>query len=230
MARPPKSMAEIERLSGLGPTDRRNTIRREGRYLTLETLAFLVRECLGDGDTELLEIVAAHLLQRARPIAESASQVLRPEDRKDVHSEANRRMFLSLQAATGENPTFWEERFGLAYKQRCIDAVRTKRTELQKATVSVQDVSEDSSRLDETDLSTEVTERIDRESLQQIITELPPREAAAATLRWIEHRKISGPDSVSEVMGISPSMVHRYLRSARERLKRIPRVRALLDL
>ena len=230
MPRPPKSMAEIERLSALGPTDRKDTIRQEGCHLTPETLAFLVRECLGDGDTELLETVAAHLLERSRPIAESVSRVLRPEDRKDVHSEASRRMFLSLQAATGEEPTFWEERFGQAYKQRCIDAVRTHRTKLRKATVSVHDVSEDTKRLDEIDVSTEVAERIDRETLQQIISELPPREAAAVTLRWIEGKNVSGSDSVSEVMEISPSMVHRHLRSARERLTKIPRVRALLGL
>lgn len=228
--RPPKSMAEIKRLSGLGPTDRRHLIRREGHRLTPETLAFLVRECLRDRDTELLEIVAADLLERSRPIAESVSRVLPPEDRKDVHSEVNRRMFLSLQSATSEAPTFWEERFGHVYKRRCIDAVRTHRTKLQKATVSVHDVAEDTRPLDEIDLSTEVAERIDRETLQQIISELPPREAAAVTLGWIEGKKISGSGSVSEVMGISPSMVHRHLRSARERLKTIPRVRALLDL
>ncbi len=230
VARPAKSMAEIERISGLEPTDRRNTIRREARHLTLETLAFLVRECLRVGDTELLETLGAHLLERSRPIAESASQVLRPEDRKDVHSEANRRMFLSLQSATGAEPTFWEERFGHAFKRCCIDAVRTHRTKLQKATVSIHDASEDATTPDETDLATETAARIDRETLRQIISELPPREAAAATLRWIEGKKISGSDSVSEVMGISPRMVHRHLRSAEERLKKIPRVRALLDL
>ena len=223
-------MAETERLSALGPTDRRDAVRMEGRHLTLETLAFLARESLRDGDTELLETVGARLLERSRPIAESASQVLRPEDRKDVHSEAIRHMFVSLQSATGETPTFWEERFGLAYKQSCIDAVRRRRTKLQKATVSIHGVSDDTSRLDQGNLSTEIAERIDRETLQQIISELPPPEAAAATLRWIERRKVSGSESVSEVMGISPSMVHRHLRSARERLKKIPRVRALLDL
>ena len=230
LARPPKSIAEIERLSALGPTDRRDTIRREGRHLTLETLAFLVRECLRDGDTELLETVAAHLLERSRPIAESVSRVLLPEDRKDVRAEANGRMFLSLQAATGEEPTFWEERFSLAYKHLCIDAVRTHRTKLEEATVSVHDAFEDTNQLDDTDLSTEVAERIDRETLQQMISELPPREAAAVTLGWFEGKKISGPGSVSEIMGVSPSMVHRYLRSARERLKKNPRIRALLDL
>ena len=230
VARPPKSIAEIERLSALGPTDRKDTIRREGRRLTLETLAFLVRECLRDGDTELLEIVAAHLLESSRAIAESVSQVLPPDDREDVHSEASRRMFVSLQSATSETPTFWEERFGHAYKRRCIDVVRAHRKKLERATVSVHDVPEDSSRLDEIDLSTEIAGRIDRDALQQIISELPPREAAAVTLRWIEDKKVSGPGSVSEIMGISPSMVHRHLRNARERLKKIERVRALLGL
>ena len=205
-------------------------VRREGRHLTLETPAFLVRKALGDRDPELTETAAAHLLVRSRPIAVSVSWALRPEDRKDVHSEGIRDMFVALQAATSEKPTFWEERFGRAYKQRCLDAIRRRRTKLPEATVSVHDVSEKTSRLDQGDLSAEIADRIDRETLQQIISELPPRQAAAATLRWIERRQISGPESVSEVMGISPAMVHRHLRNARERLKKIPRFRALLDL
>lgn len=230
MARPPKSMAEIERLSALGPTDRRTTIQREARHLTLETLAFLVREGLTADDPELTETAATHLLRRSRPIAESASKVLRAEDREDVHAAAIRDMFLSLQSATGGKLTFYEQRFGRAYKQRCIDAVRKRRRKLQQATVSVYDVPEDTGRRDQRDLSEEIAERIDRATLQQIISELPPRQAAAITLRWIDGRRISGPDSVSEIMGISRRMVHRHLRNAEERLKTLPRFRALLNL
>lgn len=196
----------------------------------LETLVWLVRKGLVDRDPELTETAAGHLLERSRPIAESASQVLRPEDRKDVHSEAFRHMLQSLQSATGEKPTFWEERFGRAYKQCCIDVVRRHRTKLHKATASIHDMPEDTNSPDEGDLAAEIAERIDLENLQRIISELPPLQAVAVTLAWIERRKISGPDSVSEIMGISPSMVHRHLRNAKRRLKKIPRFRALLDL
>ena len=195
----------------------------------LETLAWLVRKGLDDRDPELTETAARHLLKRSRPIAESVSQVLRPEDRKDVHSEAIRHMFQSLQAATGEEPTFWEERFGRAFKQSCIDAVRRQRKKLHKATESIHDMPEDANSPDDGDLAAEIAERIDLVSLQRIISQLPPLEAAAATLAWIERRKISGPDSVSEIMRISPSMVHRHLRSAKRRLTKNPRFRALLD-
>ena len=151
LARPAKSKVEIERLCTLNPTDRMIAVRREGRHLTLETLAFLVRKALGDRHPELTETAAAHLLERSRPIAESVSWALRLEDRKDVHSEGIRDMFVALQAATSEKPTFWEERFGRAYKQRCLDAIRRRRTKLPEATVSVHDVSEKTSRLDQGD-------------------------------------------------------------------------------
>lgn len=203
---------------------------KEECLLTLETLAWLVRKGIGDDDPDLMDTAARHLLTRSRPIAESASKVLRPEDRKDVHSDAIRHMFRSLQSATGEEPTFWEQRFGLTLKQSCIDAVRKHRKKLHKATDSIHDMPEDASSAEEGDLAAEVAERIDRETLQRIISELPPQEARAVNLAWIERRKISGPDSVSEIMDISPSMVHRHLRNARRRLKKIPRFRTLLDL
>ncbi len=196
----------------------------------LETLAWLVRKGLSDRDTELTETAAGHLLEGSRPIAISASQVLRPEDRKDVHSEAFRHMLQSLQSATGEELSFWEERFGHAYKHCCIDVVRKHRTKLHKATASIHDMPEDTNSPDEGDLAAEIAEAIDLENRQRIVSELPPQQAVAATLAWIERRKISGPDSVSEIMGISPSMVHRHLRNAKRRLKKIPQFRALLDL
>ena len=229
LARPPEFAAEIKRLSALNPTDLRNGVRREGSQLTLETLAHFVRIGGGGGDPELSDAAARHLLEGSRRIANSVLKVLRSTDREDARSEVIRDMLISLTKADGEGPTYWEQRFGHAYRQRCIDAVRRRRTGQEEATDSLEDAPEHHNRPDPTDLAAEVAIRIDRHQLKEIVAELSDEQARAVTLRWFKNLPVSGPGSVAEIMGISRQMVYRHLRNAYRVLKMNPRFRALLE-
>lgn len=229
LARPPESHAEIRRLSALDPTERRNVVRTEGSQLTLETLAHFVRIGGSGGDPELSDAAARHLLEGSRRIANSVLKVLPPADREDARAEVIRDMLMSLGNAAGEEPTFWEQRFGHAYKQRCIDAVRRRRTKMYMATVSLEDAPEHHNLPAPTALAKQVHISIDRHQLQAIIGELSDEQARAVTLRWYRDLPVSGPGSVAEIMGISRQMVYQHLRNAYRLLKMKPRFRALLE-
>ena len=138
-------------------------------------------------------------------------------------------MLISLRNADGEGPTYWEQRFGHAYKQRCIDAVRRRRTALEEATVSLEDAPEHHNRPNPTDLANEVAIGLDRRQLREIIGELSDEQARAVTLRWYKGLPVSGPGSVTEIMGISRQMVYRHLRHAYQQLNMNPRFQALLE-
>ena len=205
-------------------------VRREGSQLTLETLAHFVRIGGGGGDPELSDAAARHLLEGSRRIANSVLRVLPSADRDDARGEVIRDMLMSLRNAVGEEPTYWEQRFGRAYKQRCIDAVRRRRTARDKATRSLEDAPEHHNLPDPTELAERVAVRIDRHQLRAIIGELSDEQARAVTLRWSKDLPVSGPGSVAEIMGISREMVYRHLRNAYRLLKMKPRFRALLEL
>ena len=204
-------------------------MRRDGSRLSLESLAHFVRKGGRDGDPELADAAARHLLHGSRRIANSVLKVLPPADRDDARSEVILDMLRSLRNADGEEPTYWEQRFGHAYKQRCIDAVRRRRTLLKEATVSLEDAPDHHNHPDQTELADEVAIRIDRHQLGEIIGELSDEQARAVTLRWYKDLPVSGPGSVAEIMGISRQMVYRHLRNAYRLLEMNPRFRALLE-
>ena len=205
-----------------------SAVRRDGSRLTLETLAHFVRMGGRDGDPELSDAAARHLIHGSRRIANSVLMVLPPADREDARGEVMLDMLMSLRNADGEEPTYWEQRFGRAYKQRCIDAVRRRRTELEKTTVSLEDAPEHHNQPDPTEVADEVAITIDRHQLREIVGELSDEQARAVTLRWYKDLPVSGAGSVAEIMGVSREMVSRHLRNAYRLLKMNPRFRALL--
>ena len=76
---------------------------------------------------------------------------------------------------------------------------------------------------------------LDPRAIVPVLRGLSPKQQQAVVLAWCEGRPISGEEgSVSQTMGISPSMVHRHLRLAVAKIAELreadPELRRLLRL
>jgi DNA-directed RNA polymerase specialized sigma24 family protein len=127
---------------------------------------------------------------------------------------------------------FWEERFGAALKDKCLEIARSLNRkyhredhgEVDLDDVSVQPFLSDGERQIQHGLGA-----IDAKTLLKAIQALPERQSQAAFLVWIEDRTIAGDSaqSVTTIMGISETAVHNLLSKARARLAASPIVREL---
>jgi DNA-directed RNA polymerase specialized sigma24 family protein len=137
---------------------------------------------------------------------------------------------------------FWEMRFGMAFRQKCIDAaqsvVRQSSESVQQrafgsaasgATLDVDEISDPHEDRIDDEVAARLSSTAHQELLLSAVRRLPKRQGAAALFAWIEGRTIEGqgPDTVSSLMAITPRAVRMLLANARRTLQSDPAIRAI---
>ncbi len=239
--RPPKSAAEIATLPPMGATECVQFLRDAGASLEPETLVFVVREAARIGKTELIQLASIHLVGTTTPSSQGAT---RTHAERVIMSVARRfgfgreqgvmeeffnscldGMWDAILAGRTKKP-FWETSFHKALYGKCVDIARPLYHRWRKnvpidslPALSVPDVLEQTLAL------------MAKHVILEAIRKLPPPEAQAAMLHWIEGRPVDSPDtgSVMNLMGLSARHVHNILANARRRLAQDPAVRALRE-
>jgi hypothetical protein len=150
-----------------------------------------------------------------------------PERLRDFRSMVHAELWKAVNADRAAKH-IWEERFGLALKDKCIDVARSLLRKDRRAAKEVDvDAAEVSGLLtDEHHSVSNILAGLDIGRLMELIRMLPDRQAHAAFLRWVEDRPVS---SVAAIMGISEAAVYKSLAVARLKLERHPVVRELRD-
>jgi len=245
LQRPPKSAEEIDALPAFGTDECAALVRARADEFHPETLVYLLREAISAFDTSLVESCGRALIGQRDETGQWSGGycegiimtvardrgLTRDEDRlHDFRSDVHGEMWKAISAGRAEKP-FWEERFGLALKHKCIDVARKHRRRAQRreSEVSVENCDADppaSVTIDDAVLGT-LAER----QLLDAIRNLPGRQARAAFLVWVEGRPVQGSsgDSASEIMGVSPRAVYKLLEKARAKLAEHPIIRPMLD-
>jgi DNA-directed RNA polymerase specialized sigma24 family protein len=136
--------------------------------------------------------------------------------------------------AGSDKKGFWEERFGLALKQLCIDVGRRLVTRLRRFEWSKERTDPSDDSMDQvagpSSVQDQVLSGIVYQDLTAAIRRLPPRQALAALLRWVEERPVTSanPGSVTQIMQISEQAVHGLLCKAKAGLQADQEIRKYL--
>ena len=244
--RPPAVAAEIAGLPPLGTPECEEYIRLRGASLRPETLVHVIRAGAAAGDTSLFDLCGRLLLGRRgddgrwsgghceaiiMSLAKFYGFHTDPTTLDEYRGRCHTELWMAIYAGHGAKP-FWECRFGLCLKQKCIEVARAvgRQRQREREQFSFEDMNETRGEtatpgtLDNTVLG-----HLTVEALTAAIRRLPPRQAQAALLAWVEGRPIDSdiPTSVKSVMGISGSAVNQHLAQARANLRKDPVVRAI---
>ena len=233
MARPPQSVSEIAELDGLSRSDLLCRVHERGDEFGLETLAYLLRKGLREGDHDLVREAAEHIPPHLEPIARKAARRW-GLDWEEVYQEALAVMWKDFITKQDVPLIYWEERYYGAFKKKCMTIVkqmsRCKADDDELQHVLAEEV-------DRGDLLgvEDAVRTLDPRAIVTVLRGLSLKQRQAVVLAWREGRPISGREgSVSHVMGISPSMVHRHLRLAALKIAELretdPELRRLLGL
>jgi len=239
--RPSKSAAEIATLPPMGSTECAQFLRGAGPSLEPETLVYVIREATGIRNTELIQLASMHLV---------GTGDLGPPGTTRTHAE---RVILSVARRFGFNrdpavldeffracfdgmwdailagrsrKPFWEASFRNALYSKCIDIGRPVYHRWRKD-VPIETLPP----LSGPDVLGQTLALMGEETILEAIRKLPPSEAQASMLHWVEARPVDSPDpgSVKNLMGLSARQVHNLLANARRRLAQDPAVRALRE-
>jgi hypothetical protein len=246
--RPPASTAEIASLPPRGTTAREAFARAHADTFAPETLVCLMRETAADGNTALFERLAVALVGRrtadgtwvgghCEPIILAMAAwfgLRKAATLDDYRQECYTGMSRAIHAGATEKP-FWEERFGKALKDLCIDEAHKMIAKLRhlewaddraNPTDDVQVEGEDPVSL--RDL---VWDRIVEGDFRAAIRRLPPRQARAAHLTWIERLAVGSdePRSVMRIMGITEQAVYALLAKAKAALAADPEIQKYME-
>lgn len=249
--RPPNSAAEIAALPTLGSTQCEAHVRAHGSEFTPETLVYLLRQSSSRHDTATFELCGQLLLGREGPdghwhgshtegvivnLGRSYGFYADDELMRDFRAGCFAAMW---QAICSDRP-FWEVRFGLALREKCIEVARSmaRQRKADARMVDPGDVEEqaakeiedradpDATPIDEVVLA-RLSSRARQVELLAAVRRLPERQGRAALLAWAEARPIEGAGSVARVMGISPRAVYKLLTKAKATLQSDPALRAI---
>ncbi len=241
LERPPKSAAEIATLPAIGSTECTQFLRGAGRSLDPETLVWVIRAAVEIRNTELIEVAGSDLAGAGEPAAPGSR---RTHAEKVIWAVARRFGFPSDAAILAEfwrasldgmwdavlagrdQKPFWEANFGQALYAKCLDVGRPL-FRRWKREVSIESVPP----LRGGDVGGEILSRLGEQVILQAIRRLPPQEAHAAMLHWVDGRPVDSPDpdSVRNVMRLSARQVHNLLSNAQRRLAQEPAVRDLRE-
>jgi DNA-directed RNA polymerase specialized sigma24 family protein len=240
LLRPDQSAREISGLPPVGTTEREVWIRAHAVELAPETLVFLLREAAAAGNTALFEVCGAALIDVRGTsggwcegiIGAVASETGFRRDRevfRDFRGACYEAMWRAIHGGSNEEG-FWEERFGRALRCRCIDVARQMGRAAKKENDAVLASLDSGAELlpDSTgDVAMTVWDRIVVGDLTAAIRRLPPHQARAAFLRFVEGRPVEGEHSgsIRNVLGVTDREVYKLLAEARERLAQDPEIR-----
>jgi DNA-directed RNA polymerase specialized sigma24 family protein len=246
--RPARSLTEIECLPPIAAPALEGYLLQHGPALTAETLVYLFRELESAGRTELCQIVAAllhglavgtvpsrpgHVEHIVMSVGRGFGLTGDPERRKDFRGACYQQMWQAITAGRTEEP-FWEERFYRALKFVAISAGRALRRALDKPWNACPEEGpqvDEVTAVDADDQEDLVIGDLACGTIEAAIRSLPDLERTAAWLHWVKDWKVESDDpaepTVAKAMGISGGMVRRYLRRAKDALRRDPAISAI---
>jgi len=245
LQRPKRSAEQIASLPPFGSAEREAFVRSHGASFSPETLVYLLRESAQRADTSLFHFLGTLLVGRIEGdaytgghcesiIMSVAVSVGLHRDRtqlQEFRARVYRSMWHAIQSGA-EEKHFWEERFGAALKDKCIELARRQSAERRRQVHQETDVDDPGLRPVLSDHGRSADHGlggIDANAMMRAIDELPDRQRLAAFLTWIEGRQIAGDsdDCVARIMRISETAVHNLLAKARARLAAHPIIREL---
>jgi hypothetical protein len=250
LQRPPRSAVEIAALPAFGTAAFESYVHARGKEFEPETLVYILRESITASDTSLFNHCGRLLIgdrdeggrwsgRHCEPIIMTVAtdfgfchnEALLREFRTEVYGEIWRAIYADRSAKH-----FWEERFGLALKYKCIDVARRlnrqrqreQRHERRQLEWESETLAEEQ---DQKRVEDDVLERIDERVLLRAIRKLPPRQSRAAFLVWVEGRPVEGEDdgSAAKVLDVTPRGVYKLLANAKTTLTSDPVIRTMLD-
>lgn len=218
-------------------------LRRHGTDLSAETLVCLLRESERRESAEVFELCGrllvgvpnedgTYLGGHCEPLIQKMARLFGfgsdPDLRREFRGRCHSKMWQAIRAGHEGKP-FWEERFFRALKLLTIDVGRSMRDELDSHGITEFPVVAEPEEPTAPDGEDLWLANMEVGRLEDAIRRLPGNERRVAWMRWVEDYPVTDPDgpSITSVLGISDSMVRRYLRAARERLGRDPAVVAL---
>lgn len=205
LQRPPRSATEIAALPAFGTPACERYVHTHAEGFEPETIIYLLRESITASDTSLFNRCGRLLIgehdddgrwsgRHCEPIIMTVAadfgfhldDVLLHEFRSEVHAEIWRAIYAGREAKH-----FWEERFGSALKDKCIDVARkldrSRKREQQHERRQLEWESETlAEEPDPKSIEDDVISKIDDDVLLRAIRELPPRQCQAAFLVWVE--------------------------------------------
>lgn len=246
--RPPKSAIEIAGLPGSGTTDREAYVRANADSFTPETLVHLLRDAAARGNTALFERCAIALTGLVGPgdrragghcegiilsVAKSRRFHLDPHTLRLYRFRCHEAMWRAVHAGRAKKP-FWEERFGRALKQLCIDEARRLARERRRERgddVEFVELTEEAVSLGQETVHDEVWQRLVEQDLEAAILRLPARQARVAFLTLLERRPVGSadPGSVMNILGVSEREVYFLLGKAKAALALDPEMRKYVE-
>lgn len=241
-----RSIQEIASLPDLSGPDCAEHLRDHGDSLCAETLVYLLRECERLGVNGLVETCGRLLVGSLRPdgrytaghcegviikAARSFGFIWDEDLRTEFRGQCHEKMWKAIRAGREAKP-FWEERFSRALSDLAIDVGRSMLAQMEA--LGIDDFAEGPEvppdPPDDDGEDAWVAEMAASE-LRDAIRRLPEKERQVMWLRWVEDLPVTDSDgpSITSVLGISDSMVRRYERLAKERLRTDPVVLAIRD-
>lgn len=242
--RTPRSAQEIAAFPDLSGPDCAEHLRNHGDSLCAETLVYLLREFERRGVHKPIEPCGRLLVGTLQPdgrytaghcegiiinVARSFGFARDDELRMEFRGRCHLKMWEAIRAGRARKP-FWEERFSRALRLLAIDVGRSMRAEMEAHDLDefAEEAQVASDAVDE-DVEDGWIAEMAATELRDAIRRLPEKERRVMWLRWVDDLPVTdseGPSIVS-VLGISDSMVRRYERMAKERLRSDPAVLAL---
>jgi hypothetical protein len=245
LQRPPKSAEEIDALPAFGTDEHTSYVRTHADKFQPETLVHLLRAAMSAFETSIAESCGRALVGQLDPktgrwsgghcegiimtVARDHGLTRDRDALRDFRGDAHGEMWKAICDGRAKKP-FWEERFGKALKDKCIDVARKHRRRAQRreAEVSTEDCAVPPAPVA---LQDALLGMLAEEKLLGAIRDLPERQARAGFLVWVEGLPIegNGGHSACEVMGVSPRAVYKLLEKARAKLAEHPLIRSMLD-
>jgi DNA-directed RNA polymerase specialized sigma24 family protein len=253
LRRTPKSAAEIAALPPLGTTQCMEHVRAHSGAYDAETLVHLLRRSLALHDTPFFELCGRSLIGSEGPdgrwrgghcegvivnLARHFGFVADRQVMREFRTNCHGALWIGVH---GGRP-FWEMRFGMAFRQKCIEMARSLVRERIRAAearyvsdadgdqvADVDDIAAPDVALIDEGVLARLSNPTHKAVLLAAVRRLPKRQGAAVLLAWIEGRQIegAGQETVSSLMGITPRGVWKLLTEARKTLQSDPAIRAI---
>jgi DNA-directed RNA polymerase specialized sigma24 family protein len=246
-----KSAAEIAALPTLGSTECLSRVRTNGATYCAETLVSLFRWATENHDSVFAEVCGRFLIGWQDPggrwhaghcegimanLAKHFGFARDSEEMLSFRSLCHENLWLAIRSGRD----FWEIRFGLAFRQKCIEAAKAvirerKRLEKMPPAIAAPELAANEDRAD-TDVSsvdeevlTRLSNPIYQARIHAAVWGLPEKQGRAVFLRFFEGWAIEGAsrNTISAAMGVSAREVYKLLRTGLETLKSDPELRAI---
>jgi hypothetical protein len=248
-SRPKKSEQELAALPSLGTTEFEAHVRINGEEFTAETLVYLLRWAAAKQNTPLFDLCGRFLVGHPDDdgrwrgghcegimvnLAKRFGFLSKPEQMLDFRGRCQSGLWKAIHGNGG----FWECRFAMAFKLKCIESARSlSREENQNSEgrevdtdeIDIENVGDSEAVPIDEDVAARLSNPIHQAILLGEVRRLPKKQAHAFLLAHLEGRPIegSGSNTVATLMNISPRMVYKHLAKGIAALKENAALRAI---